>query len=116
MEGFVSTSNTEFSLRRARLNRLSPEDREIRERLIRATRELEGALRIASSIRGARASRTLRELNALLRACEDVGVINPLAEEKSPPSYREKLAEAGQKRREAQKKERRKARKAKVQA
>ena len=115
MEGFVLTSSTEFALRRARLNRLSPEDREIRERLIRATRELEGAMRIASSIRGHRASRTLRELNALLRGCEDVGVINPLVEEDRPPSYREKLAEAKQKRRETHKKERREARKAKAQ-
>ena len=60
-------------------------------------------MRIASSIRGHRASRTLRELNALLRGCEDVGVINPLVEEDRPPSYREKLAETKQKRREARK-------------
>lgn len=82
-------------MNRARLSKLSKEDREIRERLDIASREIEAAIRIASSVKGSRASRTLRELIALYRGIEDLGTIHaPYEEPPVEPTRARKEAKA----------------------
>ena len=60
-------------MKRRTYKNLSSEDRAIRDCLDRAQREVENAIRMASSMRGGRASRTTRELASLHRGLQDVG-------------------------------------------
>jgi len=87
-------------VRRSYRQDLSPEDREVRDRLDRASRELEGALRVLDSVRGGPALRTRREVTALYRGLQEVGKARPMSsdpdlipESERNRQFRERIAE-----------------------